>query len=299
MSTVLVSAANARFFPLLRDLLESIADHEASRGVSLGILDVGLEPEQRAWVEERATVVEPGWDLDLGKQAGAPPHERALTARPFLPRHFPGHEVYVWLDADTWVQDWSSLDLLVRGAREGALAIVPEIDRSYGIPATEMQIDRVLGIPYRVTSYTLKRFADIYGKEAAKAMFDRTVLNAGVYALAADAPHWEVWAEEYQKALHRTRRRGADQIALNYAAYQRGLALQRLPALCNWVVHKAIPALDPATGKLVEPNLPHTPVGILHLTMGTKEREWDVAVLGGGTERRTLRYRGRSDSGSS
>jgi len=54
-----------------------------------------------------------------------------MTARPYLPKHFPGHAVYLWIDADAWVQDDTVLDIFVSGARRGMLAVVPEVDRGY------------------------------------------------------------------------------------------------------------------------------------------------------------------------
>jgi hypothetical protein len=38
---------------------------------------------------------------------------------------YPEHEVLVWLDADTWVQDVAAVRMVVGAARTGALAIVP------------------------------------------------------------------------------------------------------------------------------------------------------------------------------
>src|ERR1019366_3197819 len=78
-----------------------------------------------------AILKEPGWDLDFPGRAALPRHYQAMTARPYLPRHFPGYETYLWIDADAWVQDDAVLDLFIATARRGELAIVPEIDRGY------------------------------------------------------------------------------------------------------------------------------------------------------------------------
>lgn len=84
-----------------------------------------------------------------------------------------------------------------------------------------------------------------------------------------------------------------DQIALNVAIYDGGLQEVRLPPTCNWIAHLATPAWDDTRRFFVEPDLPHEPIGILHLTLGTK---WapalSVSLVGGGKVDRALRYPG-------
>ena len=50
---------------------------------------------------------------------------KAQFARPFLPRHFPGYETYLWIDADAWLQDWRAVELYVAAACGDRLAITP------------------------------------------------------------------------------------------------------------------------------------------------------------------------------
>ena len=57
---------------------------------------------------------------------------KALTARPFLPRYFsPASILYFWIDADCWVQQGDAIALFLAAARTGALAVAPEIHRSF------------------------------------------------------------------------------------------------------------------------------------------------------------------------
>ena len=53
-----------------------------------------------------------------------------MTARPFLPRYFPDHDVYLWIDADCWVQQWDAIALFLRGAQRRPIAVAPEIHRA-------------------------------------------------------------------------------------------------------------------------------------------------------------------------
>ena len=56
---------------------------------------------------------------------------RAVTVRPFLPRYLPGYNIYVWIDADAWVQEEFAVARLVDGAAQGALAAVSHTHDAY------------------------------------------------------------------------------------------------------------------------------------------------------------------------
>ena len=61
------------------------------------------------------------------------------------------------------------------------------------------------------------------------------MLNCGVFALHADAPHWEAWRRLIAQVLQRTRFFYAEQIALNYGVFAERLPVELLPAYCNWL----------------------------------------------------------------
>src|SRR5215472_16277761 len=122
------SGADSGYFPLLRDTVLSILAQ--CRGAVIGILDFGLAPEQRDWLTERvAHLVRPGWDIDFPHREHTPETRKAQLSRPFLRRHFPGYETYLWIDADAWLQDWRTVELYIAAAGHDKLAITPEIDR--------------------------------------------------------------------------------------------------------------------------------------------------------------------------
>src|SRR5205823_12629455 len=127
---LIASGADREYFPLLRDTVMSIRAQR--RDVALGILDLGLDQEQSEWLSRRVEhVVQPAWDLDFPGRAHTADTFKAQVARPFLRRYFPGYEVYLWIDADAWLQDGRVIDLYVSAAGRDRLAITPEIDRAY------------------------------------------------------------------------------------------------------------------------------------------------------------------------
>lgn len=286
----LVTGCDAAYFPLLEGCLRSLREQQPGRRMVLAVLDAGLTLAQRRWVEGIADrVAEPGWDFDFPGREAMPGWFRVLTARPFLPRYLPGHDLYFWLDADAWVQDWAAVALYLQAAETGALAITPEIDRAY-------RHFYKAGPEFR--SVIERSYREAFG-EAAAGLVHYPLLNSGALALRADAPHWAAWAAALGEALQRSRDVLVEQAALNYVVYTQDLPARLLPSWCNWICHHALPAWDEAERHYVEPSLPHHRLGILHLTLGTKRVErHEVAAVGAhgapaGRLAMSLRYEGR------
>lgn len=285
---LIVTAADAAYFDLLQGCVASIRGFAAGRDIPLAVFDCGLAPAQRQWLcAQGAQLVVPSWDYPPALTGGLPPHAKALTARPFLPRYFPQARTIVWIDADCWVQDFAAIELLVRAAADGALAAVPEIDRAYRHYRQAWdEFAAVVGGAYRAA----------YGAAVADELTRWPMLNAGVFAMRNDFPGWQAWARALDEGLRRSADL-IDQLALNVAVYQRGLRHHPLPSICNWPAHHATPAWDCERRLFVEPFLPHAPIGILHLTVWTKhEATQDIRQIGGPDHGRlrpmSLRYPG-------
>ena len=288
--TIAITGGDANYFDLLRDCVGSLRATQEGRAMALGILDCGLTPEQRDWLAGQGAIfVVPGWDFDFPAREKLKDGYKALTARPFLPRYFPGFDLYFWIDADCWVQQGDAIALFLAAARTGKLAVAPEIHRSmrhYHHAWTEFST--INGAAY----------AAAFGQETADRLIRYPLINAGVFALEAAAPHWQGCADLLGESLQRSADM-TDQIALNVLVYDHGFAHEPLPSRCNWPIHHATPAWDAERGLFVEPAMPYDPLGILHLTIYTKRlATLDVRELGGphaGEVRaRSLRWPGRA-----
>lgn len=288
--TIAITGGDAAYFDLLRECVGSLRATPEGQAMALGILDCGLTQEQRTWLAEQgAAFVTPDWDFDFPARAKLKDGYKALTARPFLPRYFPGFDLYLWIDADCWVQQGDALALFQRAARTGALAVAPEIHRSMRhYRHAWKEFSTVNGAAYEAA----------FGKETAERLIRYPLINAGVFALRSDAPHWQGWADLLRDALQRSADM-TDQITLNVLVYDHGFACEPLPSRCNWPVHHATPAWDAERGLFVEPAMPYEPLGIVHLTIHTKRLETlDVRELGGShpgeVRPRSLRWPGRT-----
>ena len=261
---LIVSGADSGYFELLQGCVHSIRDKPEGRSIPLGILDVGLKDEERRWLERQgAKIVAPGWDLDFPERAATPRYKQAQYGRPFIPKHFPGHDLYLWIDADAWVQDWAAIDLFFRAAENNTIALVPEIERSYrNFYHAYEEFHGVIGEGYRA----------IYDEPLASRLAREPLLNNGVFALSAGAPHWQAWADTLRIALQRSRNQLVDMTSLNHVIYEQKLPAHFLPARCNWIAHHAEPRRDVAKGFLTEPYLPYQKLGIVHLTLWMKSR---------------------------
>lgn len=275
---ILVSAADAAYFPLYADLVSSLERRGATARCDLGLLDLGLDPTQRATLTRLGVRrVVPGWDVEPAAHVPVPDHYRAMTARPFLTRHFPDHRTIFWLDADIWVQETEWLDLFVAGARRHGFCIVPELDRAYG----SLYGDNPARQGHRAA------YVACFGELSADKLMSHPVLNSGAFAADRDSPIWGRWQEFARAAIATAPHKHAEQVALNAAVYAGGAA-HFLPAPANWICSLARPLWDPGLRRLVEPMLPHAPLGLIHLAGVTGAV--DLGTPDGGHLRTGLAY---------
>lgn len=266
MRSLIVTGTDDAFMPLARDLIQSLFQWESRPFSDLACFDLGLGQENREWIARYAAhVVAPRWRLEISeKQRREHPSWRAMTSRPFLREYFPGYDVYFWIDADAWVQERFAIEWYLEVAEQAQLAITPEVDRAYR-HSTE------------IVEWRMRNLDVYYGKEAVSRLFFETYFNLGVFALRADAPHWEIWAKWFATGLASAQGNVcSDQTALNYAIWTEGLSASPLPAYCNWLVHLKAPHYDVKLSKFREPAAPGHPIGIMHLAGNTKDARLQI-----------------------
>lgn len=281
MKIILVSAADTKFWPFLSGMLASIEEGAKTNNIEVGILDLGLVGiELSRLVRFGAMIVRPKWDYELTHFV-EPAKEvfKAMTARPHLRHYFPGYDLYIWIDADAWLQNWDPIVALIDGAIKNHFAVVAENHQAY-------QKKRALA------SYYL-RVRTLFGPAVANSLTKEAGVNSGVFAAATNAPHWLSWHQYLKTALERSNTPFyyVEQLALNAVMYHEKLPVHWLPPKYNWVCQKALPMLSPTTGKLVDPCPPHDELGIIHLVGGVKKHaEFRIHDLNGGAHTCTLRH---------
>jgi hypothetical protein len=258
--TIVVTAADAAYFSLLQDWLASVRSFPELARLQICVLDVGLGDGQRDWIAaQNAMTLRPDADIDLSGRPHPMPYYKAMTARPFLPKYFPDFDTILWLDADIWVQDPAFLALYLSAAERHGFAIAPEIDRAYVSLFGETNDPRLMHHAVYYSSF---------GRIVADRLIQFPIMSSGAFAARRNHPIWIAWQQACHRAMQTGPFKHSEQAALNFAIYNNNTVEQRphlLPALANWSCALALPMWDPERRKLVEPYLPHAPIGLVHL----------------------------------
>ena len=268
-SFIIVSGGDAKYFPLLADLVASIRRLAEGKQAALGMLDGGLAQEQISWFEaEGVKVVKPGWPV-TSTEIRTRGREYLLINlnKPALDQLFPDYDVIIWLDGDTWVQTWDAIPLFIQVARKGKLAVVSRASR---LQTKHMRMQRRWfgWFEPRGVLYKNAKMAKLPSR-LALSLVNRPVLNAGAYALRQDVPHWERWRAWQKLCLRHGRPFCSDQLSLALAVYEDRMPYEALPEVCNYMGPWRI---DRDKGLLVDYFAPYNPVSVVHLIGKNSER---------------------------
>lgn len=271
-STIIVTGADSKFFELVQGTILSIREKPQGQSVDIGFFDVGCIPEQLQWIGQHVDyIVEPIWQYDIPDADKQPNYLKALTCRPFLPEYFPGYEIYIWIDADAWVQDWSAIELLTLGARSKGFGIVGQL------------LDTLFNrYPNSYLVWNLAKYWNYFHQTdcspESSHLHIRPILNAGVFSGRNDSLVWSKWKARLYQSIFKDFDLFTDQFALNAAIYRDcGIdSVELLPLHCNYTCLSKLPLWDPSKKLWVETWPPHTPIGILHLDGEVKNREFYI-----------------------
>lgn len=274
----IISAADANFFDLLQGLVCSIRDKPKGWSVDFYVFDLGLTEAQRDWLLVRRVHLEaPRWPYPVE----VPIFIQAFVERSRIPDYFPGHEIYVWIDADAWVQEWEALETYIAGARRYGFAAAAEDDPTYNRQAIiDTHNGSFIELGVDITAFSRTKLP----------------LNAGMFAGRGDAPHWGAWRELVSKRIeilsYTKNLFFFDQTALSIVLDYGPFGYARLPARYNWLCCHALPKVTADGQTLVDPNMPHAPLGVIHAANATKRSFFPLECLDGGPLPRTLGYQG-------
>lgn len=251
---IFVTAGDENYGAILKSLVRSIRRHPQSTWIPIVVFDLGIGEETRKWLTEHgARCVVPDWDHHFDPPL--PNYFKAMVSRPHLPKYVPEAEIIVWLDADTWVQDWRAIEMLIQGAKAKGFAIVPECDRSY----TPIYNDSLY------ISYQFDWIRQCFNDDIARNLFAYPLINCGVFAARVDAPHWNLWSSALSSSFGRKILFVSEQTVLNVVLRTSGLPFSQLPSTCNWICFRAPPLCSDDGTLLLTPELPHEAIGIVHL----------------------------------
>ena len=274
---VIVSLADANYFPLLDELVDSIKRFKQSEDVAICILDAGLKQDQRDSLSKKVDEIKNAeWDIEVpGYKVKGKEWLKSQVSRAFLPKYFPNYEKYLWIDCDAWVNDWSCVELYFKACDDGKLGITQTIGPGYKITS---KVNWLFGKLALIKSQNFKHAvkSKISYADARKLAFAH--INIGVFSLEKDSKGWSTWQNNLEKTLKAGNIFGSEGLAINMSVYIDNLETEFLPLNCNWITSNLLPKYDQKQSTFVEPYLPNYKIGIMHLAAGIWKDGKDMRV---------------------
>ena len=275
---VIVSLADANYFPLLEELIDSIKRFQESENIAICILDAGLNDNQKKILANKVDEIKSAeWDIKVpNHKINGKEWLKSQVSRAFLPKYFPNYEKYLWIDCDAWVNDWQSVDLYFRACDNGKLGITQTLGPGYKITS---KVNWLFGKLAIIKSQNFKHAikSKIPYDKARKLAFAPHI-NIGVFSLEKNSIGWESWQNNLKKTLQAGNIFGSEGLAINMSVYIDDLETEFLPLNCNWITSNLLPKYDEKNNTFVEPYLPNNKIGILHLAAGIWKNGIDMRL---------------------
>ena len=297
---VIVSLADANYFPLLDELINSIKRFSEIRDVAICILDAGLTEKQKESLALKVDEIKTAdWDIEVpDSKIKGREWLKSQVSRAFLPKYFPNYEKYLWIDCDAWVNNWETVKLYFKACDDGKLGITQTIGPGYKITSkVNWVFDKLAIIKSQNFKHALK--SNIGYKKARKLAFAPHI-NIGVFSLEKNSTSWKSWQENLKQTLKGGEIFGSEQLAMNMSVYIDDIETEFLPLNCNWITSNLLPKFDEDSSTFVEPYLPHYKIGIMHLAAGiwkdnkdmrlNKEITIDIKTIQGKILNKSLRF---------
>ena len=300
-NNTIVSLADSHYFDLLNELVDSILKFPEGKEVDICILDAGLSDQQKKILLNKVKEIKKAeWDIEVpGHKVGQKEWLKSQVSRAFLPKYFPGYKKYLWIDCDAWVQDWSSVELYFKACESGKLGITQTMGPGYRIMS---KVKWLFGKVAVIKSQNFKHaISSKIGTENARKLAFAPHINIGVFSLEENSPCWKNWQKNLTKTLSSGKIFGSEGLAINMSVYIDEIETEFLPLNCNWIASNLLPRYDEQKQYFVEPFLPNTKIGIMHLAAGLwkdgkdmridKSVEIDVKTLSKKTISKSLRFK--------
>tara|TARA_B100002052_G_scaffold54432_1_gene47566 strand:+ start:1198 stop:2109 length:912 start_codon:yes stop_codon:yes gene_type:complete len=296
----IVSLADANYFDLLNELVNSILQFKESDDVDICILDAGLTDEQKTTLSKKVKQIKKAeWDIEVpGYKIGKKEWLKSQVSRAFLPKYFPGYKKYLWIDCDAWVNDWNSVELYFKACENGKLGITQTLGPGYKIMS---KVKWLFGKIAVIKSQNFKHaISSKIGIDNARKLAFAPHINIGVFSLEENSNCWKSWQENLKKTLSSGKIFGSEGLAINMSVYIDNINTEFLPLNCNWIASNLLPKYNEQEKTFVEPYLPNYKIGIMHLAAGIWKDQKDMRIdksikielktLNNSTVTKSLRY---------
>ena len=291
---IIISSSDSNYFILIKELHLSLKNSGVLNEYDFAILDTGLDVKQKNYFRDHNVLIKSAeWNVEVPKyKILGRENLKTQVARAFLPDYFDNYKLYIWLDADMWLNDIESFYYYEKGALNDKLTIVPQSDRAY---VKNANVEWLFGFPKKVKTINYKNISKSISRSLGRKYAFHSTLNAGAFAINDNMNIWQCFQKNIKLAAKKGRIFGTDQVALALSIYEDGLPSEFLPAYCNWMCEFNMPKFDNAKSQFVEPHIPNHPIALIHLA-GLDDIRKDknilsnVETLDGSQIKKSLRY---------
>ena len=291
---IIVSSADSKYFFLLKELFLSLDRSGILSDYQFSILDTGLTKEQKIFFLDNSVIIKEAiWNTPVPKfKILGRENLKTQVARAYLPNYFENYKLYIWLDADMWLNDIESFYFYEKGALNDKLTIVPQSDRAY---VKNANVEWLFGFPKKIKTINYKNISKSISKSLGRKYAFHSTLNAGAFAINDNVNIWKCFQKNIKLAAKKGRIFGTDQVALALSIYEDGLPSEFLPSYCNWMCEFNMPKFDNKKNQFVEPYIPNNPIALVHLAGLDDIRQdknilSDIETLDGLHIKKSLRY---------
>ena len=291
---IIVSSSDSKYFFLLKELFLSLDKSGILSEYQFAILDTGLLEEQKFFfLDNNVIIKEAIWNTPVPKfKILGRDNLKTQVARAYLPDYFEDYKLYIWLDADMWLNDANSFSFYEKGALNDKLTIVPQSDKAY---VKNANVEWLFGFPKKIKTSNYKCISKSIASSLGRIYAFHSTLNAGAFAINNNSRIWECFQKNIKLAAKKGRIFGTDQVALALSIYEDNIPSEFLPAYCNWMCEFNMPKFDIDKGQFVEPYIPNHPIALVHLAGLDDIRQdktilSDVETLDGLRIKKSLRY---------
>ena len=261
---IIISSSDSNYFFLIKELHSSLKNNGILDEYDFAILDTGLDLKQKNYFKDHSVLIKSAeWNVKVPKyKILGRENLKTQVARAFLPDYFDNYKLYIWLDADMWLNDIEGFYLYEKGALNDKLTIVPQSDRAY---VKSANVEWLFGFPKKIKTINYKNISKSISKSLGRKYAFHSTLNAGAFAINNNVNIWKCFQKNIKLAAKKGRIFGTDQVALALSIYEDGLPSEFLPSYCNWMCEFNMPKFDNKKKQFVEPYIPNHPIALVHL----------------------------------
>ena len=152
---IIISSSDSNYFFLIKELHSSLTNNGILDEYDFAILDTGLDLKQKNYFKHHGVLIKSAeWNVKVPKyKILGRENLKTQVARAFLPDYFDNYKLYIWLDADMWLNDIESFYLYEKGALNDKLTIVPQSDRAY---VKQANVEWLFGFPKKLKQLIIK-----------------------------------------------------------------------------------------------------------------------------------------------